>query len=226
MSDQDSDKPALNAIAKNLDYVNLTDDVGLSPGDSKVIKNNITATQPNKRMRKKITGRGLPILPSPPPPRRPTPPPIERVQFRMPYLAKQSAANQLRNEHKANKVQEPQQQHQQQQSAKRKREDWADFEAFEASDSDDQHSRQPQGADQEQFDHPWMRHDYSIQSTAMEMFTQEITDYADYLKPTFEEHAIRTYVFKATEEFVTRLWSEAKVHVYGSFNTQLYLPGR
>ncbi|KAG0283388.1 Non-canonical poly(A) RNA polymerase papd5 [Linnemannia gamsii] len=70
-----------------------------------------------------------------------------------------------------------------------------------------------------------MRHDYSIQSTAMEMFTQEITDYAEYLKPTFEEHAIRTYVFKATEEFVTRLWNEAKVHVYGSFNTQLYLPG-
>ncbi|KAG0065387.1 hypothetical protein BGZ89_008372 [Linnemannia elongata] len=129
-------------------------------------------------------------------------------------------AQQIKQEKPVNLPQE------QQQSLKRKREEWGDFEAFGNSDDDNvQDPRRGQGQDQEENKHPWMRHDYSQQLTAIEMFTQEIQDFADYLKPTPEEHSIRTYVLKAVEEFVTGLWSEAKVYAYGSFNTRLYLPG-
>lgn len=128
-------------------------------------------------------------------------------------------AQQIKQEKPVNLPQE------QQQSLKRKREEWGDFEAFGNSDDDNvQDPRRAQG--QEENKHPWMRHDYSQQLTAIEMFTQEIQDFADYLKPTPEEHSIRTYVLKAVEEFITGLWSEAKVYAYGSFNTRLYLPGR
>ncbi|KAF9121498.1 hypothetical protein BGW39_010494 [Mortierella sp. 14UC] len=104
--------------------------------------------------------------------------------------------------------------------AKRKREEWTDFEPLDTSDHDDQDPHEQQDTD-----HPWMRHNYASNRTAMQMFTQELNDFADYLKPTPEEHHIRTYVFKAVKEFLNSLWPGVPVHVFGSFNTKLYLPG-
>ncbi|KAG0276024.1 hypothetical protein BGZ95_008104 [Linnemannia exigua] len=104
--------------------------------------------------------------------------------------------------------------------AKRKREEWGDFEPLD--NSDDNGSGGGQGL---QAHHPWMRHHYASNRTAIQMLTQEINDFADYLKPTPEEHHIRTYVFKAVQEFVNSLWPEAQVYVFGSFHTKLYLLG-
>ncbi|KAK3848462.1 MAG: hypothetical protein J3R72DRAFT_415809 [Linnemannia gamsii] len=112
--------------------------------------------------------------------------------------------------------------------AKRKREEWGDFEPLDNSDDNDNGGGQSLQAQQQQqnIHHPWMRHHYASSRTAIQMLTQEISDFADYLKPTPEEHHIRTYVFKGVQEFVNRLWPEAQVYVYGSFHTKLYLPGR
>ncbi|KAF9139736.1 hypothetical protein BG015_001918, partial [Linnemannia schmuckeri] len=207
---KDRKKAAPNAEAKKLDYVDLGRDIVSDAEDNN--KNTIAIL--TKKMRQQgHASRGLPALP-------PTLPTAGRARMRSRDQANQVVAQHSAKEKQAAAPQE------QQYSLKRKREEWGDFEAFgNNSDNEDQHPHRTQGQDQEEHEHPWMRHDYSQQLTAIEMFTQEIKDYADYLKPTHEEHSIRTYVFKAVEEFVTGLWSEAKVHVYGSFNTQLYLPG-
>lgn len=206
---KDREKAPPIAEAKNLDYVNLIDTYVEG-------NNNNTIAMPTKNKRRKQggAGRGLPAL-------QPTSQATGKTRMSSRDQASQVIAQQIKQKMLPSL---PQEQHQ---SLKRKRDEWGDFEAFGNSDDDnDQDPRRAQGKSQKENKHPWMRHDYSQQSTAIEMFTQEIRDFADYLKPTPEEHAIRTYVFKAVEEFVTGLWSEAKVHAFGSFNTRLYLPGR
>ncbi|KAF8931786.1 hypothetical protein BGZ47_011694 [Haplosporangium gracile] len=209
---KDRKKAAPNAKAMNPDYVYLSHDIVSEPEGNNNNKNTI-AIPPKKMRQQGCTGRGLPALP-------PTLLPAGRARMRLRDRANQVVAEHITKEKQAAAPQE------QQHSLKRKREEWGDFEAFgNSSNDDDQNPHPNQGQDQEEHEHPWMRHDYSRQLTAIEMSTQEIKDFAEYLKPTPEEHAIRTYIFKAVEEFVANLWSGAKVHVYGSFNTQLYLPG-
>ncbi|KAF9909900.1 hypothetical protein EC991_007890 [Linnemannia zychae] len=108
-----------------------------------------------------------------------------------------------------------------QRGTKRRREEWADFEPLDNSDDDEDHTSH----EQQDTDHPWMRHNYTLNKTAIQMFTQELNDFAEYLKPTPEEHHIRTYVFQEIKEFLNNLWPGCQVHVFGSFNTKLYLPG-
>ncbi|KAF9105063.1 hypothetical protein BGX29_000726 [Mortierella sp. GBA35] len=77
---------------------------------------------------------------------------------------------------------------------------------------------------QQQQQYPWMHHDYSQQPTAIRMLNQELTDFADYLMPTQEEHHIRSYVFRLVEQVIVGLFDSAQVHMFGSFKTRLYLP--
>ncbi|KAF9374391.1 hypothetical protein CPC16_001331 [Podila verticillata] len=72
---------------------------------------------------------------------------------------------------------------------------------------------------------PWMGHrHYSALPTAQRMMTQELKDFVQYISPTREEHQVRRYVFRVVQELVRGIWPDAEVRVFGSFDTQLYLP--
>ncbi|KAK3832767.1 MAG: hypothetical protein J3R72DRAFT_372738 [Linnemannia gamsii] len=72
---------------------------------------------------------------------------------------------------------------------------------------------------------PWMGHrQYSKLPSVPVMLTQELKDFVDYLSPTPEEHQVRKYVIQWIAKTVTELWPDSEVHVFGSYDTQLYLP--
>lgn len=82
------------------------------------------------------------------------------------------------------------------------------------------------------FNTPWMCSDangshqstrkYSLQPT--ERLHQEIVDFANYVSPTEEERFARSEAIKRLSEVVTALWTDASVQVFGSFDSQLFLP--
>ncbi|XP_073986398.1 terminal nucleotidyltransferase 4B-like [Rhodnius prolixus] len=53
---------------------------------------------------------------------------------------------------------------------------------------------------------------------------QEILDFYEYMSPTPEEHSMRKQVVRNIEAIVLELWPAARVEVFGSFRTGLYLP--
>ncbi|KAG9061288.1 hypothetical protein KI688_007626 [Linnemannia hyalina] len=192
-----------NALARNLDYVNLIDN-HLEENNNIYVEENSTIAKPKRKGKRGPTSQE------------------EKKRH------SQNRANRIitRRIERGKMAIFRQEQQESLESLKRKRDEWGDFEAFGNNDDDNnQYPRRARRRVQVENEYPWMRHDYSQQLTAIEMFTQEIQDFAEYLKPTLEERAIRMYVFKAVEELITGLWSKAKVYAFGSFNTQLYLPG-
>lgn len=53
---------------------------------------------------------------------------------------------------------------------------------------------------------------------------EEILDFYEYMSPTQEEHAMRKGVVRSIETIILELWPSARVEVFGSFRTGLYLP--
>ncbi|KAL1115085.1 hypothetical protein AAG570_007116 [Ranatra chinensis] len=53
---------------------------------------------------------------------------------------------------------------------------------------------------------------------------QEIIDFYNYMSPTPEEHFMRQQVVRNIKSLILELWPAAKVEVFGSFRTGLYLP--
>ncbi|RUS21792.1 hypothetical protein BC937DRAFT_91466, partial [Endogone sp. FLAS-F59071] len=73
--------------------------------------------------------------------------------------------------------------------------------------------------------HPWTKgSQYESLANVAAMLHQEILDFVRYISPTPEEHMMRKYVVRRIEKQVLDLWPSAQVVVFGSFNTQLYLP--
>ena len=69
---------------------------------------------------------------------------------------------------------------------------------------------------------PWRRRAYY--SPHVIGLHEEIIDFYDFIKPIPEEEFMRTRVVERIEAVVYRLWPEAKVEIFGSFATKLYLP--
>ena len=46
------------------------------------------------------------------------------------------------------------------------------------------------------------------------------------MSPTVDEHHMRSCVFGKIRDVILRLWPEAQVFIFGSFETGLYLPTR
>ncbi|KAG0346669.1 hypothetical protein BG004_001113 [Podila humilis] len=65
---------------------------------------------------------------------------------------------------------------------------------------------------------------YSMAQRAQEMLTKEVMDVVGYLQPTAEEHQTRQYVLQIVRRAIQDLWSDATAEIFGSFDTQLYLP--
>ncbi|KAG0345868.1 hypothetical protein BG004_002897 [Podila humilis] len=72
---------------------------------------------------------------------------------------------------------------------------------------------------------PWMGHrQYSRMGSVPRMLTQELKDFVDFISPSPEEHKVREYIHRRVQASVCKIWPEAQVIVFGSFNTKLYLP--
>jgi len=69
---------------------------------------------------------------------------------------------------------------------------------------------------------PWVR-DGGYTSDVMGLH-QEIRDFVKYVSPTEKERQMREDVVKRIESVILELWPNARVEVFGSYKTGLYLP--
>ncbi|KAI8090666.1 hypothetical protein BDF21DRAFT_460094 [Thamnidium elegans] len=60
--------------------------------------------------------------------------------------------------------------------------------------------------------------------SANRLLQREVTCFLQYLEPTKIEIKLREYLIHRIRVAITEKWPEAKVDVFGSFSTQLYLP--
>ncbi|CAD6647746.1 BAG_1a_G0047300.mRNA.1.CDS.1 [Saccharomyces cerevisiae] len=75
-------------------------------------------------------------------------------------------------------------------------------------------------------DYPWiLNHDHSKQKEISDWLTFEIKDFVAYISPSREEIQIRNQTISTIREAVKQLWPDADLHVFGSYSTDLYLPG-
>ncbi|EJS41828.1 trf4p [Saccharomyces arboricola H-6] len=75
-------------------------------------------------------------------------------------------------------------------------------------------------------DYPWiLNHDHSKQKEISDWLTFEIKDFVAYISPSREEIEVRNQTISMIREAVKQLWPDADLHVFGSYSTDLYLPG-
>ena len=55
---------------------------------------------------------------------------------------------------------------------------------------------------------------------------EEIEDFFQWMCPTHEEHTMRLEVVGRIRDALNKLWPEARLEIFGSFRTGLYLPTR
>ncbi|CAH1117234.1 unnamed protein product [Phaedon cochleariae] len=70
---------------------------------------------------------------------------------------------------------------------------------------------------------PWRLCKFPYQRGVMGLH-QEIEHFYNYMSPTEAEDQIRAEVVQRIEKIITSKWSEAKVEIFGSYRTGLYLP--
>lgn len=68
---------------------------------------------------------------------------------------------------------------------------------------------------------PWKRSDYAGGIVGLHM---EIEDFFNYMRPTDGERRMRDHVVKQIQQVIQNTWEDARVEVFGSFKTGLYLP--
>ncbi|EGV62342.1 Poly(A) polymerase [Yamadazyma tenuis] len=74
--------------------------------------------------------------------------------------------------------------------------------------------------------YPWIKaHDHSKQKEIADWLTMEIKDFVSYISPSKEEIMARNSVVKTLKQQIKVCWPDAEAHVFGSFATDLYLPG-
>lgn len=73
---------------------------------------------------------------------------------------------------------------------------------------------------------PWIRNsDHSKEREMSDWLTSEIKDFVKYISPSKEEIKNRNAVIKNLREHIKSIWPDAELHCFGSFATDLYLPG-
>lgn len=77
------------------------------------------------------------------------------------------------------------------------------------------------------YEYPWMNngYDYSSYKEISDCLTQEIKDLVSYLSPSEAEIRARNEIVQQMQKLVHSMWSDASVGVFGSYATDLYLPG-
>jgi len=75
-------------------------------------------------------------------------------------------------------------------------------------------------------DVPWIKnHDHSTQKEIADWLTLEIKDFIAYISPSREEIELRNNTVRRLRDSITSFWKDCEVHVFGSYATDLYLPG-
>lgn len=74
--------------------------------------------------------------------------------------------------------------------------------------------------------YPWIRaHDHSKQKEIADWLTMEIKDFVNYISPLKDEIVARNMVVSNLKKQIKQCWPNSEAHVFGSFATDLYLPG-
>ncbi|KNC97146.1 uncharacterized protein SPPG_07537 [Spizellomyces punctatus DAOM BR117] len=71
---------------------------------------------------------------------------------------------------------------------------------------------------------PWQPKGRVYSKNLLKMLHEEIDDYISFLIPTEAEHSMRQLTVDRITHVVQSVWPRAEVHVFGSFETKLYLP--
>ncbi|AEY96777.1 FAEL207Wp [Eremothecium gossypii FDAG1] len=75
-------------------------------------------------------------------------------------------------------------------------------------------------------DYPWIQnHDHSRQREIADWLTLEIKDFVSYISPNKTEIQLRNDALKRIRDAVQDFWPDANLHCFGSYATDLYLPG-
>lgn len=75
-------------------------------------------------------------------------------------------------------------------------------------------------------DYPWIHnHDHSKQKEIADWLTMEIRDFVAYISPSRQEIEVRNNTIRTLRKAVKQLWPDADLQVFGSYATDLYLPG-
>lgn len=75
-------------------------------------------------------------------------------------------------------------------------------------------------------EYPWtINHDHSKQREVADWLTLEIRDFVSYISPNRTEIETRNVTIESIRHAVKQLWPDAELHVFGSYATDLYLPG-
>ncbi|GME76751.1 unnamed protein product [Ambrosiozyma monospora] len=74
--------------------------------------------------------------------------------------------------------------------------------------------------------YPWIRNnDHSKQIEISDWLTIEIKDFVQYISPAADEIKARNNCVERLRYHITQLWPDAELHCFGSYATDLYLPG-
>ncbi|EDO14802.1 hypothetical protein Kpol_1076p8 [Vanderwaltozyma polyspora DSM 70294] len=75
-------------------------------------------------------------------------------------------------------------------------------------------------------DFPWtINRDHSKQKEIADWLTLEIRDFVSYISPNRKEIELRNQTIGKLRDAVQHHWPDANLHVFGSYATDLYLPG-
>ncbi|KAK6463343.1 hypothetical protein DFJ63DRAFT_334881 [Scheffersomyces coipomensis] len=74
--------------------------------------------------------------------------------------------------------------------------------------------------------YPWIKqHDHSKQKEIVDWLTLEMKDFVNYISPSSDEITTRNNVVNRLKTQISNFWPNTETHVFGSFATDLYLPG-
>ncbi|QPG73480.1 hypothetical protein FOA43_000791 [Brettanomyces nanus] len=74
--------------------------------------------------------------------------------------------------------------------------------------------------------YPWLRNNnHTKQLEVSDWLTMEIKDFIKYISPSKEEIEARNGVVHRLSEAISELWPDAELHCFGSYATDMYLPG-
>ncbi len=68
---------------------------------------------------------------------------------------------------------------------------------------------------------PWITRKYTCGTAGLH---DEICDFYEYIKPRPSEIQMQNHVILQTQNIINKRWPKAKVHVFGSYITGLFLP--
>jgi len=74
--------------------------------------------------------------------------------------------------------------------------------------------------------YPWLKSNkHTKQLEVSDWLTMEIKDFVKYISPSEKEIEARNSVVRRLNDAIMSLWPDAELHCFGSYSTDLYLPG-